>query len=279
MADKNVVSICSLNTHGLKSNTEYIHGLLNKFDIIFISEHWLSKAEESILKTQKSHQLILTPAEKAPAGRPFGGNCFLVSHQLQAKVEVMHEDANILSIRLTSNSFKIIFIGVYLTCYHDQSSLEKYSEQLNTLSGLIETHIDECEVVLLGDFQSFPSTLYDHMQRQNSHRNPLSPLLMNFITENNLELYDITAGVGPNYTYQHKTLKNQSYIDHIALLKETSLEVQNCMTHELESNNMSDHQPISTTLFVETTPSLASILKEELKYVPRSAWKNMDFIN
>ena len=44
------VKITSINTQGLKSNSEYISSLLDTNDIIFVCEHWLSNAEKVLLK-------------------------------------------------------------------------------------------------------------------------------------------------------------------------------------------------------------------------------------
>ena len=113
------IRITSINTQGLKNNTEYITSLLNKDDIIFICEHWLSNAEKTIVNNLTfRHALYFTPAEKGPTGRPFGGNCFLVSKEF-TNVKILHEDSNILTIQLTANNINMIIIGVYLTCYND----------------------------------------------------------------------------------------------------------------------------------------------------------------
>ena len=73
------VKITSINTQGLKSNSEYITTLLDTNDIVFVCEHWLSNAEKVILKNLSDRHIpYFTPAEKGPSGRPFGGNCFLV---------------------------------------------------------------------------------------------------------------------------------------------------------------------------------------------------------
>ena len=73
------IKITSLNTQGLKSNTEYISSLLETNDIVFLCEHWLSNAEKVIIDNLSvRHEAHFTPAEKGPNGRPYGGNCFLI---------------------------------------------------------------------------------------------------------------------------------------------------------------------------------------------------------
>ena len=276
------IRITSINTQGLKSNTEYITSLLNTNDIIFVCEHWLSNAEKTIVNNLTfRHALYFTPAEKGPTGRPFGGNCFLVSKEF-TNVKILHEDSNILTIQLTANNMNMIIIGVYLTCYHDRSTIEKYSTQLNTLSAIIKMYMDEGEIMIVGDYQTFPSIIYDNASRNSLKRNPLSPLLHSFIEEHNLELIDVTRGTGPTYTYQHKTLPNQSYVDHVSVLRETSLTISSCTIYPLEANNMSDHQPLTTTLQTSDNISINSIVHDDISkhgnLIPKSCWKRLDFI-
>ena len=42
----NELQVTSINTQGLKSNSEYLSSLLDTNDIIFVCEHWLSNAEK-----------------------------------------------------------------------------------------------------------------------------------------------------------------------------------------------------------------------------------------
>ena len=159
------------------------------------------------------HDPYFTPAEKGPNGRPFGGNCFMVSKEFK-NIKILHEDSNILAIKFNCNGVNMLIAGIYLSCYHDRSTIEKYSAQLNTLSGILEMYTDECEIMIVGDYQTFPSDVYDGVLRNNTKRNPLSPLLCSFVQEHSLELIDVTHGSGPTFTYQHKTLPNQSYVDY-----------------------------------------------------------------
>ena len=277
------VKITSINTQGLKSNSEYISALLETNDILFVCEHWLSNAEKVILTNLSNrHDPYFTPAEKGPNGRPFGGNCFMVSKEFK-NIKILHEDSNILAIKFNCNGVNMLIAGIYLSCYHDRSTIEKYSAQLNTLSGIIEMYTDECEIMIVGDYQTFPSDVYDSVLRNNTKRNPLSPLLCSFVQEHSLELIDVTRGSGPTFTYQHKTLPNQSYVDHVCVLRDSSLMIDSCIIHPLEGNNISDHQPLTTTLSFTNNPSLSTIIEEEItkhgNFIPKSCWKKPDFID
>ena len=122
------VKITSINTQGLKSNSEYISALLETNDILFVCEHWLSNAEK-VTSTNLSnrHDPYFTPAEKGPNGRPYGGNCFMVSKEFK-NIKILHEDSNILAIKFNCNGVNMLIAGIYLSCYHDRSTIEKYSK-------------------------------------------------------------------------------------------------------------------------------------------------------
>ncbi len=271
----------TLNTQGFKSNVMHVTDLINQSDVIFLSEHWLSNAEKPLLNNiQNTHKLFFTPAEKQAAGRPYGGNCFFIRNQLVNEHHVIHEDSNILAIQLKSSEVNFILIGVYLSCYHDASSKEDYAQQLSNITAILQMYIDESDFMIMGDFQTFPSTIYDQHPRNNVKRNPLSPLLEQFINENDLKLVDIVEGEGPIYTYEHKTLQNQSYIDHIAILNNSRIHANNCIVHEKCSDNISDHQSIQTNIHIEPLPNLSSIIKDETSnIIPKGVWKNPDFQN
>ena len=259
------LNIKGLNTQGLKSNIDHIINLLQETDILFLSEHWLSNAENIIIQnmiTNKTHNIFFTPAEKQPAGRPYGGNCFLVRNSGTEKVKVIHEDKHILAVQFVSSSLNLIVIGVYLTCYHDLSSKDEYTQELNTITAIIEMYTDESEIIIIGDFQTFPSNMYNHLPRNSEKRNPLSPILQRFLLDNELELIYVVKGKGPIHTYEHKTLHNQSYIDHVAILKDSSLVIKDCRIHEKCSTNIGDHQEVEIN--IELEPTLPDIIKQDI---------------
>ena len=159
----------AFNTHGLKSNLPYIDNLISNNDITFISEHWLSNAEKPIINdiSAKKRKLHFNPAEKKATGRPYGGTCFIINTERVGETVVVHEDQHILAVRCSINSKSYIFIGLYLTCFHGNSTINDYQGELDTLSGLLKLYSDECEIVMLGDLQTFPEEMYDHLPRNN----------------------------------------------------------------------------------------------------------------
>ena len=275
------IDIIALNTHSLKSNVPFITELVSHNDVIFISEHWLSNAEKPIIKEilNKNQKLHFTPAEKKATGRPYGGICFIINKERIGETTVVHEDEHILAIRCSINNKSYIFLGLYLTCYHGNSTVNDYQQELNILTGLLHLYGDECQIIMIGDLQTFPTEIYDHLPRNNAKRNPLSPLLQTFLVQNELELCDVTNGTGPTISYQHKTLPQSSYIDHIVISQNHSIPYINCHVHDPVPLNTSDHQPISFSLCYEYT-TMSQIMEEEASDVsiPSFAWKNTDFV-
>ena len=133
--------------------------------MIFISEHWLSNAEKPIIKEilNKNQKLHFTPAEKKATGRPYGGICFIINKERIGETTVVHEDEHILAIRCSINNKSYIFLCLYLTCYHGNSTVNDYQQELNILTGLLQLYGDECQIIMIGDLQTFPTEIYDHL--------------------------------------------------------------------------------------------------------------------
>ena len=53
-------NIISLNTQGLKSNRVYIESIIKNYQVVYLCEHWLLKAEEYLLKdmVESTHKLF-----------------------------------------------------------------------------------------------------------------------------------------------------------------------------------------------------------------------------
>ena len=144
---------------------------------------------------------------------------------------------------------------------------------------IVNNYEDEGEIIIAGDFQAYPDVLYNENNRNNPKRNNISKHLTDFIELNELDFIDITNGSGPIYTYQHKMLPHSSYIDHIALFKNTSLKYDNCRIHSPSPLNMSDHLPISTSInydYISLVNEINKITNES--HIPHYAWKDSLFI-
>nr|XP_047135144.1 uncharacterized protein LOC124812466 [Hydra vulgaris]XP_047135145.1 uncharacterized protein LOC124812466 [Hydra vulgaris] len=278
------ISFCAYNCQSFKSNSIYISELVKSFDIIFLSEHWLLNIELFVLKNiaLPTHKVFFHAAEKKAFGRPFGGNAFIIKKDVILSPHIIYEDDNILAIKGKNKCHNLVFIGIYLTsCRNNEESFSKNEQQLNLITSIVKNYEDVSECIIAGDFQSYPETLYDSEIRNNKKRNKFSNHLTNFIKSNKLSFIDIISGAGPTYTYQHKTLSNSSYIDHIAVLKESSLLFINTSVIPPSPFNFSDHLPNATNIVVTHT-NLSTVINSIMhKYncIPKYAWNNEKFIN
>ena len=273
----------TFNCNGIKSNYHYVSSIIRKYDYCFLSETWLLQAEEHLLDNLKNHfKVITTPAKRHLAGRPFGGNIVLVRRGIFDYINIISQDDYSTIIQVAKNNRQILIVGVYLQSYQCPESIETYQHQLSNLTGTIEKFSDTSELIVLGDFQSFPGDLYS--ADRVAKTNPLSNYLHTFIEEQNLTPVDITKGTGPCYTYHHLSLENKSYIDHILVSIDLVPLVTKCSVHDPAATNTSDHLPISMDLSLPHqdptgTTSQQSTDAESCESIPNFMWKNTLFLN
>ena len=155
--------------------------------------------------------------------------------------------------------------------------------QLSTITGMINQFNSIATPIIMGDFQSFPSSI--NSDNRNGNTNSLSHQLSNFISENDLCPIDITKGTGPTHTYHHLSMQNSSYIDHIII---SSTLIDHNHTSKVLApcpENTSDHLPVSadidyTIKYNEHNEPKTShpTNQSEQPPVPNYMWKNKHFI-
>ena len=222
-----------------------------------------------------SHTLVFNEAQKNESGRPFAGNCFFVRKTISQNVETLYQDHHILAIKLVTSNESFIFTGIYLPA--SNKSRDEYKIALSSIEGILKQHRHESEVIIFGDFQSFPEQLYDQLPRNNTCRNLFSPLLTQFLLQNELCLIDVTEGNGPSYTYNHAGLDHYSYIDHIAVSKYSCCIKQPQIL--LDEMNTSDHLAISFSVTINEYHAKPTDSPNDYTYhVPNYLWKNEKFV-
>ena len=271
----------ALNCGGYKANSMYIDSLTNSYDCIFLNELWITKAEEHLLNHYKSKfKSIFQPARKNHTGRPFGGTILLLRKEsFQNTITIMQEDF-LTTVKASINNMQILISGVYLQSISSNTEhSDIYRSQLATLTGITEQFSDSCQTIILGDFQSYPKV-------QNTTRiaqqNSLSKYLTEFIEENEFNPIDITKGEGPVYTYQHVSLPNRSYIDHILTSNELTAKTSETKVMEPSASNTGDHLPVTTTLNIQKSDPVKSKNQNEpnqQSQLPNYVWYNKRFID
>lgn len=276
----NDTRIIALNCNGFKSNCAYVDHLIKRYDFLFLSELWITESEKHLLHNYKQDfHTFFVPAKKGLSGRPYGGTVMLVrkTKTLNRPEHILDEDyATITKVSINNNS--ILLIGVYLQSVNQNPNFkETYSAQLSTISGVTSHFEDTSDIIIFGDFQSCPQTFSSNRLSQ---PNALTNCLENFLDRQAMIPIDITQGTGPSYTYNHLTLNNKSYIDHICIspnLKETISDTKVLDHHHL---NTGDHLPVTVTLSSQS-PILSQTTDhiDNNDFVPTYLWKNQLFVN
>ena len=276
------VQFVTLNCAGFKQNSTYIDHLCRKYDCLFFNETWLTKAEEHLLDYYKrDFHVLFQQAAKNSAGRPFGGTALFMRKCYFKKFILIIQEDFITSIKTYLNDQEFIISGVYLQSLSASSDcIDTYNAQLATVSGIIEQFIDSCEIVILGDFQSYPSNFAS--STRSAQENRLSKHLAEFISSNNLNPIDITHGSGPTYTYQHLSLSNHSYIDHIITSMDIVTSFSNTSVLAPASLNTGDHLPVTSSLMIPNTTDQSQETFQsdnQRTNVPNYIWNNDRFVS
>ena len=280
----NEIKLISLNCHGCKGNTLYINNIITTHDIIFLSETWLLQSESHLIHNYKlDFELYFTPAKVELSGRPYGGNIMLVRKSTNhRKIELILQEDFTALIKIDFYNTSVLLCGVYLQSISKKSDhIKFYQNQLSIINGILEKFESTSEYIILGDFQCCPSAPNHHASGRAGKTNHLSPWLDDFITK--LEAYpiDIYEATGPAYTYQHATLPNQSYIDHIIVSGNIAHKLSNTAVHPPSFLNTGDHIPISAALTVDHKDSMtehSSQSYQNLDFLPNYVWQNQKFI-
>ena len=277
--NKQYRTIC-FNCYGYKSNCQYIERLIAQNDLIYLSELWLTESEQHLIHNFKQHfHLFFVPAQKGITGRPFGGTALLVRKTKCPKkpIQILEENyATAINIKI-NNTTSIMLIGVYLQSINNTCSYKDiYNSQLSAITGILKHFENSCDPIILGDFQCCPQT---SVSSRLNNPNQLSPLLDNFLEQNELIPIDITEGTGPNHTYQHLSLPNRSYIDHICVPRSLTPSTSNTSVIPPDHLNTGDHLPVVTKLSLEYQEPDQPNIQQEHDFVPPYMWKNQTFLD
>ena len=242
----NQISISCLNCHGAKTSIVYINELIASNQVLFLSEHWLLELEKSAIDDSSTHTLVFSPGSKKERGRPFGGNAFFVSNEL--KFELVQDFGFGILISIETSGVKIFLCGVYLKfCSYKNKS--EYADQLNLLSGFMETYSTGDNFLFMGDWNSSPLT----EPSRGANPNLFSPMLSEFTTSFYLKSFDLSQGSGSEYTYHNSISK--SYIDHFIGHSNFCMEIVSCEVNPPNMDNFSDHLSLSMKMLVPCKPS------------------------
>ena len=246
------MKVASFNCKNLKSNHLMVRKLINKIDIVFLAEHWLTSSEKYIINNlvDKNDRVIFESdiedslCKRGP-GRPHGGRCWLVKAGIEVlAVEQFNNVISMLKIRVKiNNRDKNLFIfGVWIP--FDNASTERLAAFQTTLA-LIESYkryeIDPNDdlLAIVGDFNC-----------DTSRNNRFDAIFKDFIFKNNF--FDSISYFNQVSSFTYSNGDYRSTIDHILCNYNLFQRVTNGEILE-EDVNLSDHKPICVEIDLEHT--------------------------
>ena len=153
------LNVVGFNVNGFTSSEPYIIKLCNSFDIVCLSEHWLSGPELYRLKLPKvnvvgkcSDELKDSPPDK---GRGFGGVAIMWREGLiGSEIRGIQSD-RVVAVRFKCEDKDLIIISIYMPCYRAGNDLLiKYMDVLRSIEEIIGEYQEFCEIIIIGDYNA-----------------------------------------------------------------------------------------------------------------------------
>jgi hypothetical protein len=255
-----ILSIASFNCRGFNQiKKQYICNLLGKCNFLFLQEHWLSERQLGILGNIQSGVLYSGisgfDSSEVLAGRPFGGCAILWHSDVLINVTSVETNSNrICAVLVTTESWKLILINVYLPHEGDDIKSDEFVHCLYLVEDIIGKHSD-CHAVVGGDFNVDFNRNWNHTK------------ILNSFCDSNELLSACRSNSNIDYTYNF-SMERFSILDHFLLsstLHNTCIDKISVM-HDVD--NISDHDPI----FLKPKLDVKYIGFSSRIFAPRTSW-------
>jgi len=226
--------LCTFNCRSMKNSILDIRNLCNKFDVIFLQEHWLLPFELSELSGIDHNFLsfgmsAVNIGNGVLRGRPYGGTAILYKKHLSEVIDVVASDeSRMCVINVKTRLGPVLFINVYMPCDTDDYTYNDYVDMYAKVSSVFADS-ESVYLVVAGDFNCRSGTrAYSVFQDFLEHEH--------LVCVDHLKLNDVV-------TYISDDGQNMSWIDHIVCS-------QALLTYVNEVNVLfdhvcSDHKPMS----------------------------------
>jgi len=231
------IRLCTYNCRSVKHSFPEVQQLCDNHELVLIQEHWLMPDELHLLSN--IHVDFLACGSSAVdtfrdilIGRPYGCTAVLYRKSLADRVTLIRgTDSRLTAVRLHTCHGPVLVLNVYMpTDYHNEDSLEQYTETCGKVNALITEH-DVTEVIVAGDFNcSVGSRFY--------------ATLTEMLDEHKLVFSDLKR-LNSAFTYSRSDMIGSSWIDHIACSNLIDSIVSNVQV--LYGYVLSDHKSLSIT--------------------------------
>lgn len=257
--------LCTWNIHGAFSGIAELKQVVMLSDIVFVSEHWLSKNCLSILETSFDNKVTLFAKHGVTTNNTTrGGEAFIVKQSedyIINQIELSNE--RILAIKLTIRRSNVYIIGCLLPSTN--LSFEVYKDVLLELFDLYDELCENGPVNICGDFNT------DIINKRSSLK---SKVLVDCVIERNL---CNTFESDEVFSYQSKDRKSQTFLDYIFVPEWLKSKIMYKEIYSEFNYNISDHFPVFAEIdfkqaFTQTYFDLSRI-------IPRWNVANSDNLN
>ena len=260
------LTIGTYNCEGFLTAAHYIvDQLLSQCDILFLSEVWLSRAEETYLPSVVSsldssdfcyvQQFAMELPPRAGEGRPRGGVALICRRRPGISFRTVDcGDARLCGVTVLAGVRPILsVVGCYMPYWDSSgSNVEEYAEVTGKLDSILSSLRVSAPTVLLGDFNCALCPLPRESRPSAWHRlhgfNPNSVAMQDLLDDYDLNVAEFSFRQPVTYTFSRAG--NYSHIDHIAVPDLLMPQVLGCTILPPDENNLSPHLPLICRLAV-----------------------------
>ena len=266
--------LCAWNSRGMSAAVPYLRQLVQNFDILFISEHWLHHNRLGKLNDISvdvdwfARASRFSGSEHYGSSRGQGGVAVIWGKNLSGVTPLtqIHHD-RICGIKMQTKDGAILnFLCVYLPA---KGSNENYGEVLDELGAVIESMEEGSYTFVCGDLNA-------DIGAMGGKRSDIKPgkegkLLAGFISEYSFVAANLSdMATGPLNTFDNDM--GNSCIDYILVPTELWPKVTSCSCMSNDPLNTSDHSPVSAVFMVKGAKKLTIDVKRK----PNLKWGKLD---
>lgn len=251
--DDDILRVCAWNCRGIKSSFQYIRKLMDKADIIALSEHKLYEKELRLLSDisddfvafgRASNDLQMYKHGQVP------GHCGVallwrkaIASNIKAMPNLGTDRICVLKMCTAGNVLgNLYIISVYLP--HSQCVIANYQYQIDALQTAVDVCSRDGRLLVIGDWNAHFGI--DYGGRAWGNTSPNGRSAGRFASDNDMCIIDSASSCeGPSYTMSYCNENGtSSYIDHCFVSKLLVNSCIKCSVMEEETENTSDHLPL-----------------------------------
>lgn len=260
--------LCSFNCRSIRNSLIEVQQLCMRHDIVLLQEHWLLPHDLQFLSQVHCDFLAFGTSavdisKDVLIGRPYGGTAILYRKEMARLINIVKcDDSRMTAVRVQTLYGPLLIVNVYMpTDYHDDDSLELYTETCGKLNALL-VECDVAHVVIAGDFNCNVGTRF-------------FSCFDNLATSNSLIFSDINR-MHDVFTYCGANNSRFSWIDHVLSSKTIDDSIHS--VDVLYDFILSDHKPLSVLflhlLTIDSTAGVDGSTCNQSVFIPQ--WDQLD---